>query len=396
MSLPTDTPPGVADTLGYLQHHLQELTEQQNALEHAINTTLAALTAQLQQVTQLMTNSTPVSTITPPPMPVSPPPVTPSSPAPAASSKQRARPKLPSPPDFSGERSSRRAFLNSCTLYLHLAPEQFTYNEEKIFWTLAFFKDRRAAKWSENLFRQKADTGIFPIQSWVNFEQQFRSQFFPVNAEVDAINTLEGSSYYQGNRMVDDYLDSFLILASDPRYMDLWTLVVKFRCGLKLNVQSQIATMSFGRPADTDPQAWYAAAWRIDQARLANEAFQSTLQSTTVTPTRSAPTRPTPFSVLCSPLVAPPSVPPRPLPPPPALSGGIPMDVDAVWKTRSLPLRGCYRCGETNYLVKDCPHGLDVWRLTAEQREKLIEDLMALKDAVEEEEVCSAPEEDFA
>jgi len=38
---------------------------------------------------------------------------------------------------------------------------------------------------------------------------------------------------------------------------------------------------------------------------------------------------------------------------------------------------------------------LDVQRLTAEQREKLIEDLMALKDAVEEEEVCSAPEESF-
>ena len=66
------------------------------------------------------------------------------------------------------------------------------------------------------------------------------------------------------------------------------------------------------------------------------------------------------------------------------------MDVDAVRKTRSLPLRGCYRCGEANHLVKDCPHRLDVRRLTVEQREELIEDLMALKDAVEEEEVCSA------
>jgi len=52
--------------------------------------------------------------------------------------------------------------------------------------------------------------------------------------------------------MVDDYLDSFLILASDAGYMDPRTLVVKFRRGLKLNIQSQIATMPFGRPADTD------------------------------------------------------------------------------------------------------------------------------------------------
>jgi len=48
--------------------------------------------------------------------------------------------------------------------------------------------------------------------------------------------------------------------------------------------------------------------------------------------------------------------------------------------------------------MKDCPHHLDIQRLTTEQREELIEDLMALKDAVEEEEeeVCPVPEEDFA
>jgi len=45
--------------------------------------------------------------------------------------------------------------------------------------------------------------------------------------------------------------------------------------------------------------------------------------------------------------------------------------------------------------VKDCPHRLDVRKLTVEQWEELIEDLMALKDAVEEEEVCLAPEEGF-
>ena len=175
------------------------------------------------------------------------------------------------------------------------------------------FKDGRAARWSENLFRQEADTGIFPIRSWTDFEQQFRSQFFPVNAEADTINTVEESSYYQENRTVDDYLDSFLILASDAGYTDPRTLVVKFRCELKLNVQSQIATMPFGRPADTDPEAWYAAARRIDQAQLANEAFQSTLWSMTVTPVCSALARPTPFSVLRPPPAAPPSIPPRSL-----------------------------------------------------------------------------------
>ena len=106
MSLPTDTPPGIADVLGYLQYHLQELTERQNTSEHTINTTLVALTAQIQQITQLMTNSAPAPTIALPPIPTSPPLVRLPSPAPATSSKQRVRSKLPSPPGFSGERSS--------------------------------------------------------------------------------------------------------------------------------------------------------------------------------------------------------------------------------------------------------------------------------------------------
>jgi len=117
------------------------------------------------------------------------------------------------------------------------------------------------------------DTGVFPIQTWGDFEQQFQLHFFPVNVEADAINTLEGTSYHQGNRTVDDYLDSFQALVSDAGYTDPQTVVVKFRQGLRLGIQNQIATMPYRQPANTDPNAWYRAAWRIDQAHLANEAF---------------------------------------------------------------------------------------------------------------------------
>jgi len=55
-----DTPPAIADALGYLQHHLQELTKRQNASEHVINNTLPGLTAQIQQLTQLMTGPAPL------------------------------------------------------------------------------------------------------------------------------------------------------------------------------------------------------------------------------------------------------------------------------------------------------------------------------------------------
>ena len=51
MLLPLDTPQNVADALGYLQHHLHKLMKRQNVSENNINTTLAALTMQLQQLT---------------------------------------------------------------------------------------------------------------------------------------------------------------------------------------------------------------------------------------------------------------------------------------------------------------------------------------------------------
>jgi len=78
------------------------------------------------------------------------------------------------------------------------------------------------------MFRQEANTGIFSIQTWGDFEQQFRLHFFPANAEADVINMLEGTSYHQGNWMVDDYLDSFQALVSDAGYTNPQTLVVKF------------------------------------------------------------------------------------------------------------------------------------------------------------------------
>jgi len=123
MSLPSDTPQGVADALEYLQHHLQELTERQHVSESNINSILAALTVQLQQLTQLVANPPlplPAVPNTPPP-PIPSPPVSPS-PAPPT---RRTCPKLSCPPDFNRERHNGRAFLNSCSLYIRLALEQF-------------------------------------------------------------------------------------------------------------------------------------------------------------------------------------------------------------------------------------------------------------------------------
>ena len=225
MSLPLDTPQGVADALGYLQHHLHELTERQNASKNNINTTLAALTTQLQQLTQLVANPSPLPISNTPPLPVLSPSVSP----PPTLTAKRTCPKLSCPLDFSRECHNSHAFLNSCSLYICLAPEQFHNEEERILWALTFFKGGHAAKWSKNMFCQETNTGIFPIQTWRDFEQQFQLHIFPVNVEADTINALEGTSYHQEGRTVDDYLDNFQALVSNAGYMDPQTLVVKLQ-----------------------------------------------------------------------------------------------------------------------------------------------------------------------
>ena len=134
----------------------------------------------------------------PPPVSNTPSPPIPSPPVslPPAPMARRTCSKLSCPLDFGGECYNGHAFLNSCFLYIRLAPEQFHDEEERILWALTFFKSGHAAKWSKNVFRQEADTGIFPIRTWRDFEQQFRVHFFPVNTEADAINALESISYH--------------------------------------------------------------------------------------------------------------------------------------------------------------------------------------------------------
>jgi len=44
----------------------------------------------------------------------------------------QACPKLFSLLDFNGNHNTGQAFLSSCTLYIYLAPEQFSCEEEKV------------------------------------------------------------------------------------------------------------------------------------------------------------------------------------------------------------------------------------------------------------------------
>lgn len=248
-------------------------------------------------------------------------------------------------------------------------------------------KSGRAAKWADSVFRwEEQHPGDSKFLDWSDFVDTFKTHFFPVDSEASAVNVLESTNYYQHARTVDDYLDEFQTLIMDSGYTDAKVIVVKFRRGLLPSIQTAIATMVSGRPKDTDYEGWYQAAHRIDQAKVANEAFQSSARS-------EPPPKPKPtFTSAPRPL---PTI-PSPVPPAPKPSSYLPtpMDIDLSRKMTPLPPT-CYRCNKPSYVKADCPRRFDIQHMTLEEKEVLIQSLLAEKDVSKAAIRTADKEEDF-
>ena len=87
-----------------------------------------------------------------------------------------------------------------------------------------------ANSWATREFEQEVKTGHLRFIDWLDFEEEFRKDFMPLDSEAAAINVLETTAYFQGKRTVDDYLDhwQFRDLIYDSGYTDPKTVVVKF------------------------------------------------------------------------------------------------------------------------------------------------------------------------
>ena len=179
---------------------------------------------------------------------------------PSAGRKTLLRPSAPA--DFDGDRTKGKTFLTSCRTYIRLCPEAFTDDDTKIVWALSYMKDGRAGRWAAREFEYEAKSEAKNLRflDWVDFEREFRKDFTPLDEEATAINVLETTTYFQGRRSVDDYLDQFRDLIDDSGYTDPKTIVVKFRRGLDRRIANALAGMAAGRPSDTDPENWFRLA----------------------------------------------------------------------------------------------------------------------------------------
>jgi hypothetical protein len=180
---------------------------------------------------------------------------------------------------------------------------------------------------------------------------------------------------------VDEYVDEFEDLVDLAGYTDDIAIVVKFRRGLNPAIQDKIAESGRDRPDDDDQSAWYKAARRFDLNRLANEAFHASSTR------RSAPAPPSttrgflPRMSFATPAAPTAAVQPS-RPPPRTPYQGVPMDIDAN-RSKQAPTT-CYRCGKPGHLSRECPMRFDIRHMSAEERDELLESMLAAKDAVVE------------
>ena len=349
-----------AQRLSVIEQELQDAKDREQRTQITLN-------AILEKISTLSTPSGPDLSASPVPSTIAP--------------KPRPQLKASLPNEFSGDRSTGLAFLNSCKLYISLCSEQFVNDQAQIHCALSFMKEGRAAQFSDRILRKESYDCFPAYESWSAFEHEFITLFLPPHRNVDAANRLESTTFYQGKRTVEEYLDEFRYLIDEAGYEEGLGIVMKFRRGLNPSLQNQIAVLGQGRPADNDPESWYAAARLYEQSRASNTAF---VQSHPSTSTRSnivpGVRRP----------VLPPPVPAFTRPsygagvPAPASNRPTPMDVD-VTRKRGIVDITCHRCGQPGHFKKDCPRTFDVCYMLEDEREEWIQRLLVAKDVEEVE-----------
>src|SRR5215471_14605436 len=119
--------------------------------------------------------------------------------------------------------------MNSCMLYMSLCPTEFPGDQVRIMWVLSFMKEARAAAFANKTLAYEQRMDMPRYESWEDFQNAFKQEFFPLHEDIAAMTTLESQSYYQGRRTVEQYVDEFQELLHRAGYTEGHSIVMKFR-----------------------------------------------------------------------------------------------------------------------------------------------------------------------
>ena len=375
---------------------------------------LTEVTARLDQLTALLKQLVqPQASAAVPPLPNPQPTSETSAPSPKkdSQSSRNTRPAVPN--SFNGDRKSGRAFFNSVTLYMSVCGKDFADDDARILWVLSYMNEGRAAVFVDAQIR-KYNSNVRPFADFAAFRDKFIAEFYPLTEKEDSLNLILARSHVQGNRSVEEYVDSFNVLVQRAGLTDGLSITTWFRQGLDPEIRTKVGTMQ-NRPEYEDYDGWVRAARIFDQDRRTNAAFGASQRRQApnvpiqTRPVNTFPNRPNILPRLSVPAYQPPPFPPpRPVAPmtaptpfrPPAPTSSTnsdAMEVDAAQRRlRSEPVR-CFRCGQNGHLACTCPQAYDIRFVQADEVDDFVMHLLARKDALEAESQAQpeVPEEDL-
>jgi hypothetical protein len=106
------------------------------------------------------------------------------------------------------------------------------------------------------------------------------TEFCLKNEVQTARMNLETVKYFQGLKMVDEYIDEFREVIDHARYFEGTHIVLKFHQGLNAVIQNHVACMTAGCPSDETLKEWYDAALLCNENHIVNKAFGALLWTT--------------------------------------------------------------------------------------------------------------------
>jgi hypothetical protein len=269
-----------------------------------------------------------------------------------------------------------------------LCLEEFTNDIQQVCWVLTFMKKDCAAIFANCMIQSKNQTGLPCFQTWVSFYMTYVSLFCPINKSTMALMKLEMEEYHQNKCNVDEYVDDFEELIDLSGYTDPLTIVIKFRRGLNVMIQTKIVELGKDRPGDNLPAAWYTMAQLFDQNHIANQAFQNPQKKFQTT----LATLSTRCSIFLHPLISQVSHTPTSILQNHTTTG--PMLSSGMQCSDHTPC-ACYQCGSLDHLTPQCKIKYNICAMSSDEKEQLLEQLLVDKDVmvepvedVQSQEVC--------
>jgi len=87
----------------------------------------------------------------------------------------------------------------------------FCDDQSHIHWVLSFMKTGCAFDFKNQILNYQPEEGKPHFADFAAFAEAFKEKFFPLEPGTRAGSLLEGKSYWQGDRSLDEYMDQFTL-----------------------------------------------------------------------------------------------------------------------------------------------------------------------------------------